>query len=156
MFRRHQQLRRWAAHVLLLWLLGVGTAIANTCLMPNLLASGVQSAVHADDADMSPHEHTASGHAPQQDSNRAQCCDDEHGHDGPAVHSNCADFCDKASISLPPLKSVLDDVQGHAVGYPAILVIHPVPAPMPVPRKVPRRDGAWAPPIPIAFLRLAL
>lgn len=140
MFRR-QQLRRWAAHVLVLWLLGVGTAIANTCLMPNRAPLG-----HP------PEVHLAEGERADQ----ASSCDGDHGHAGPAVHSNCADFCDKASISMPPLKSVLDDGQAHALAYPAILLVHPGPAPMPVSLKVPRRDGVWAPPIPITFLRLAL
>jgi hypothetical protein len=59
-------------------------------------------------------------------------------------------------VSIPPLKSALDDDQLHAVIAPTAMTVVPMPAFAPVQLRVPRRDGVLAPPIPIAFLRLAL
>ena len=143
MFRHRQQLRRWAARVLLLWLFGVGASVAHACLTPSLLQFGQPSAA-------------ASALAHHQISSPEQAHEGCHGHEGPKLKSNCADFCDKASVSIPPLKSALDDVQGHALQFPAVALAHPAAAHVPVQLQVPRRDGAWAPPILIAFLRLAL
>ena len=70
--------------------------------------------------------------------------------------ANCQDFCDKATVSIPPLKSALDDVQSHAAIATAVASVLPMPAIAPVHSWVRRRDGVKSPPIPIAFLRLAL
>jgi hypothetical protein len=81
---------------------------------------------------------------------------DEPCHLGSLSQANCQDFCDKAAVSIPPLKSALDDDQLHAVIAPTAMTVVPMPAFAPVQLRVPRRDGVLAPPIPIAFLRLAL
>ena len=163
MFQHRQQRRRWAALVLLLWLFGVGAGVANACLAPNEAASsghgfGLSAAESAhwrgvDDSGAAWPDGVAQaghqdGHAGAHAGGQAQ--------QGQAAKSNCQDFCEKASVSIAPLKSAIDDVQGHALSQVAIVVVRPVPAFAPVQRWVPRRDGVRAPPITIAFLRLVL
>ncbi len=139
MFRHRQQLRLWAARVLLAWVFAMGAGVANACL--STVASG--------------HAGLPTAHAEE--------ATDEHHHASETPHrspdkANCLDFCDKANASIPTLKPAADDVQAQAliclVGATAL----PVPVLEPVPGSVPRRDGVQAPPIPIviAFLRLAL
>jgi hypothetical protein len=146
MFSRRQTLRRWAAMTLLLWLFGVGAGVAHACLAPNLVAPGDESGALATPAE------AASGHTACHDAGPT------HDHEGLQGKTNCQDFCDKASVSIPPLKTALDDVLGAALLFPVVAGIAPVPALAPVQHAVPRRDGALAPPVPIviAFLRLTL
>ena len=59
-------------------------------------------------------------------------------------------------MAIPPLKSALDDVQSHAVIAMTAVTVLPMPAFAPVQLRVRRLDGVQAPPILIAFLRLAL
>ena len=133
MFHHRSQLRRWAARVLLLWLFGVGTGVANACLGPSLADSGAHPTGHPSAA----YEHPD--------------------REGPFGKSNCQDFCEKSTVSIPPLKSALDNVQAHALLPGAIVVILPVPAFSPDELLLPLRDGGLAPvPIRTAFLRLAL
>lgn len=156
MFRHRQHLRRWAARVLLMWLFGVGAGLANACLAPSFaevpnvhsaqeLASdspsiGTTLTEHAREHDGSgPHQHEAAQDQPSSSSK-----------------ANCQDFCDKASVSIPPLKTALDDAHGLGFPPPVVVIDLPLPAFTPVQSWVPCRDGMWAPPIPIAFLRLAL
>ena len=156
MFRYRLQLRRWAAAVLLLWLFGVGAGVANACLARPLAQAVGQIAIHASD-EGSTHQEAAApelGHHPG--SGQPSADEGALGQPGNAAKANCLDFCDKASVSIPPLKSTLDDVQGHALSLSTIAVVLPAPAFVPVQVLVPRRDGDWAPPIPIAFLRLTL
>jgi hypothetical protein len=136
MFRHRQPLRRWAALVLLLWLFGVGTGVAHACLAPSLAEWGEGS------------EAAAAGDC----HGAGQTAADERA----AGKTNCQDFCDKAGVSIPPLKAALDDVLGAALLFPAVAAVAPVPALAPVQAAVPRRDGGWAPPIRIALLRLTL
>jgi hypothetical protein len=133
MFRHRQQLRRWAARVLFLWLFGVATSVANACF----------TTVQAVPVAASAASHQVDG-------------DDAAGHHGSLAKTNCQDFCGKASVTIPLLKSALDDVQSHALVATATTVTLPMPAFAPVQPWVPRMDGARSPPIPITFLRLAL
>ncbi len=146
MFRHRQPLRRWATRVLLLWLLGMGAAVAAGCMA----SSRSDSTGHgATAAAAGLHHHGIHGTHPQ------LALDD--GQDtGSSGKTNCQDFCDKAGVSIPPLKSVLDDVQVHALTQVACAVVMPPPAFLPVHAWVPRRDGARAPPLAVAGLRLAL
>lgn len=141
MFRHRQPLRRWATLVLLLWLFGVGTGVAHACLAPSLVATGEGS-------------EAAPAQAPAIDA----CHGAGHLDAGERAtgKTNCQDFCDKASVSIPPLKAALDDVLGAALLFPAVAAVVPVPDIAPVQVGLPRRDGGWAPPIRIALLRLAL
>ena len=144
MFSRHQPLRRWAALALLLWLFGIGAGVAHACLAPNLVAPG--------------HEANESATLVEAEGDHAGCHPTGQGHadEGVQVKTNCQDFCDRASVSIPPLKAALDDVLGAALLFLAVAAVVPIPALAPVLHAVPRRDGALAPPVVIAFLRLRL
>ena len=146
MFRHRQTLRRWAAQVLLLWLLGMGAAVATGCMASSRADSAPH---HAAAAAASTHSHGMHG-------THAHLALDDGQDPGSAGKTNCQDFCDKACVSIPPLKSAFDDVQVHALTRLASAVVMPLPAFLPVHAWVPRRDGARAPPLPVAGLRLAL
>ena len=152
MFRHRQQLRRWAARLLCLWLFGVSLGIANACLVvPGMVMSAPSPAWRVTDsmASQAPSvEHGMFGRAAD-DQNASAAPDSQ---DQP----NCVDCCDNASASTPLLKSALDGLQGHAAAPPAMATVLRIPAFAPLQTWVPRRDGVLAPPIPIAFLRLAL
>ena len=161
MFRHRQSLRRWAAQVLLLWLLGMGAAVATGCMASSRTDSAGHGAAQA-------HPLAAPHHAPaaadrthhhgwhEAQGMHAHLALDDGQDPGSAGKTNCQDFCDKASVSIPPLKSALDDVQVHALTQVASTVVMPLPAFLPVHAWVPRRDGARAPPLHVAGLRLAL
>jgi hypothetical protein len=154
MFQHRKQLRRWAAGTLLVWLFGIATGVAQACLSPGPMGpcgqrsepiveveAGRGKAAKASEVH---HESTPTQHAGVL------------GHDGPPVKSNCQDFCEKAAVAIPPLKSALDNVQGHALPPVQVAMVCLVRAAEPVQLSVPRRDGGLAPPIRLAFLRLAL
>ena len=147
MFHHRSQLRRWAAQVLLLWLFGIGTGVANACLGPSLADSGAHPGGHSS-ASQATHGDTAA---------LPGVADERPDGEGSLAKSNCQDFCEKSTVSIPPLKSALDNVQGQALHPGAVVVILPVPAFSPDELLLPRRDGGLAPvPIRTAFLRLAL
>lgn len=123
--------------MLLSWLFGLGASVANACL-----ATG--------------HEAPSHGHAQVHDEALPSHGDDAPLHPGSLSKSNCQDFCGKAKLLVPPVKSALDDVQSHAAIATAVVTVLPRPALAPVQPWVPRRDGVQAPSIPIEFLRLAL
>ena len=177
MFHRRSQLRRWAARALLLWLFGIGTGVANACLGPSLADSGAHPTGHPTghpSASQASHGDTAAlpsaaHERPQADdvrrpppegdpqSGRATFAGEHPDREGPFGKSNCQDFCAKSTVSIPPLKSALDNVQAHALLPGAVVVTLPVPAFSPDELLLPRWDGGLAPvPIRIAFLRLAL
>lgn len=149
MFRHRRQLRQWAARVLFLWLFGIVVGVAHACVVsgpskldgaePGLASTGAMPMHgHGDPADIADHDH------------------DESHHGGAAAKSNCQDFCDKASVSISPVKSGLDDAQSHAALPASTRTAIPVPALLPARQWLPRRDGVAAPPITLAFLRLTL
>jgi hypothetical protein len=140
MFRYRSQLRRWAAHVLLLWLFGLGTGFANACI------ATVAGGTDADHREAAVTKHLA--HAMQFHAGA--------GHADGAAKANCQDFCDKSTISLPPLKLALDHADADAVQLPAVAALCVVSVSEPAAQWVPRKDDGLAPPITIAFLRLAL
>ena len=133
MFRHRSQLRRWAAQVLLLWLFGIGAGLANACF-----AAGVAQ---------------PQGHC---DAMRAAQGVPHAGHESAPAKTNCQDFCEKSTISIPPLKLALDHADAGAVSFPMVAVLFTAAVAEPAERWVPRPDGGLAPPITIAFLRLAL
>ena len=155
MFHYRRQVRRWAARVLLLWLFGIGAGLAHACLAAN----GAQPAgrgvaypvaAHITDADAAEAPSDAH-HASQEVLHPGSPC-----HDEAPGKTNCQDFCDKSSMSIPPLKLALDHADASALPPPAAAMLCAVPVAEPASWWVPRRDGGLAPPIPIAFLRLAL
>jgi len=156
MFRHRRQLRRWAARVLLLWLFGLGTSVANACLTTGqtepaaATASRLVAMAGAHD-DLAFHDH-----APADGGLLPSHSADAQAHHGSLAKTNCQDFCGKAPVSIPLLKSALDDIQSHAVIAMAAANVLPMPALAPVQLWLLRRDGVRDLPIPIAFLRLAL
>lgn len=155
MFSHRQQLRRWAARVLLLWLFGVGASMANACLTTDQPGPAGTMNSHpmvamVDHHDAAPHDHahSDSGGLPAHNTHPQPDQND-------VAKANCHDFCDKATVSIP-LKSALDDLQPPAAIAMTAVTVLPMLAFAPVQLWVPRRDGVLAPPILIAFLRLAL
>ena len=148
MFRRPQQLRRW-------WLFGIGLGVANACLAAQQFAGGdeafqaVANVQAADDAA-----------APADCEHHSVAVLDQSWHDqqDSKPKSNCESFCERAGVTIPPQKSVLDKYQFHVLPRPMVAALV-VPASVDVSAHVggvARRDGARPLPIPIAFLRLAL
>ncbi|MBI2749096.1 MAG: hypothetical protein HYX43_07085 [Burkholderiales bacterium] len=153
MFRHRQQLRHWAARVLLVWLFGIATGVAHACVFPSLMELGKQRSESATAA-----QGGAATPASEHCHPVYQTPDDgTPGHDGSPAKSNCQDYCEKSTVSIPPLKSALDNLHDHALPPPAVAVVLPVPAFTPEEPLLPRRDGGLVPlPISIALLRLAL
>ena len=141
--------------MVVLWLFGVGVGIANACLAPPVVGlpgdpvrtSAASEPLHPGAAADRDARHPGPPH-----SHDGQGAD----HGGPTASPNCQDFCDKVAVSMPPLKSTLDQVQGHALPPSAASTAAPVAPALWVRPWLPRRHGVWAPPIPISFLRLAL
>lgn len=154
MFRHHQQLRRWALRVLLVWLFGLGLGVANACLAAQQFAGSVDAfhgVVAVQAADLAA--------APVGCEHHSGVASDLSRHDlgEYSPKSNCESFCERAGVTIPPQKSDLDSYQSHVLPPPRVAVL-PVSASVDVSAEVgaPRRDGARPLPIPIAFLRLAL
>lgn len=150
MFRNRIQLRRWAARMLAVWLCGVAIGVAHACFAPALADSGEPRAKNFADGGAATQqvEHARASHHAEPDGPVAN-------HGSPSK-PNCQDFCAKSAVAIPPLKTTLDDIYGHALPPSATAMVVAPPAPLPDPLLPPRRDGAVAPPITIAFLRLAL
>lgn len=123
--------------MLFVWVFGIGAGFANACL----------STLPTEHANLHP-AHAAEVAGAHHDGD-----DDPH---GSPVNPNCQVFCDEASVSIPTLKAALDGVQAHALIHQMIVTTLQVPVFGPVQLRVPRWAGVRAPPIPIAFLRLAL
>ena len=124
---------------MLLWLFGIGAGVANGCLAAGGAApcEGHRQAAGQDQG--SPSEHS-----------------DGVDHPNAPAKTNCQDFCDKSSMSIPPLKAALDHAEGPALAPREIAMACAYMASTCDRSWEPRRDGARAPPITIAFLRLAL
>lgn len=156
MFRHRQELRQWAARVLVLWLFGIGAGIANACITTGQVAPVAAVASHRVAVVEAHHDVVTHGHAQADGAGLPSQTDDAPTHLGNLSKANCQDFCNKAAVSIPPLKSALDDIQAHAAIAATAVTVLPMPAFASVQRWVPRRDGVQAPPILFAFLRLAL
>ena len=156
MCRPRRHLRLWAARVLLLWLFGLGTSVANACLTTGQTEPVTASASRLVAMAEAHNDLAVHGHAPADGGFLPSHGADAPAHHGSLAKTNCQDFCSKAPVSIPPLKSALDDVQSHAVIATAAVTVLPMPALAPVQLWLPRRDGVRDLPIPIAFLRLAL
>lgn len=132
-FRRHT-LRQWASRVLLAWLFGVAAGVANACLL-------------VDDAD---------GHAVVHAHAQAQVHVQGHDDEGLSAKANCLDFCEKSAVAIPGVK-VIDKVS--AALPPLLAGVSALPSPATREKAAEPAwppDGPNGPPIPIAFLRLAL
>ena len=153
MFRRHQQLRRWALRVLLVWLFGLGLGVANACLAAQQFA-GVGDAVQGE-ANVQAADFAA---APAGCEHHSVAAPDQSPRDpdASAPKSNCESFCERAGVTIPPQKSVLDNYQFHVLPPPTAALTVPASVGVSAAAGVPRRDGARPLPIPIVFLRLTL
>jgi hypothetical protein len=140
-------LRRWAAHAAFLWLFGLSMGVVNACLAHG--GGGLQGP-----------QATLGFHAADASAQHAPC----HGGAGDAAgdaggsstKSNCQDFCEKAATASPAAKSGLDGGQPQMAPAVARSAIVPMPPRGTVPRWQARRPPVLAPPIRLAFLRLAL
>jgi hypothetical protein len=128
MFGNRKQIRQLAARVLVVWVLGVLATFANAC-------------VNVEHAAAAPEVHAVQVHHP--------------GHTPAAAGQACRGFCELSSLSLPTPKPVLDKASMSPHVIPAIDVLAVRP---PSIASCPSSDRPHAnpPPIPIAFLRLAL
>jgi len=154
MFSNRRQLRRWAAQVLLLWLFGVSTGVANACWagslarleghLPPVVAT---QAVQGDDEAPAECELHAMSHA------QGKAGSGDPAGSGARI---CHTYCDMSALSFSPLKSSLDHSPGPALPASTYAFTLPPPEVSPVHLRAPRRYGALAPPITIAFLRLTL
>lgn len=155
MLRYRSHLRVWAARVLLLWMFGVGAGIANTCLAAGTAQVGGQRAADTMAVPASPADAaTVPGqtpHAAPTAQHLDGACPGK-----TAGKTNCQDFCDKSRISIPPLKLALDHADAAALPAPPVAALCAVVLSEPPQRWVLQRDGGLAPPITIAYLRLAL
>jgi hypothetical protein len=150
MFRNRSQLRRWAARMLFVWLCGVAIGVAHACFAPAFADLGdvrAEPVAHGNVASQQV-EHTRTSHHAEPDGLLPQ-------HDS-LGKPNCQDFCEKSAVSIPPLKTALDDLYGYALPPSASAIAVAFPAASPDHLLLPRRDGGLALPITIAFLRLAL
>ena len=153
MFRRHQQLRRWALRVLWVWLFGLGLGVANACLAAEQFAGGSNSFLGEAEA------LTASSEAATEECEHHAVAAPEqtqHDPDDSSLKSNCESFCERAGVTIPPQKSALDNYQSHVLPPPMAVLTVPASVDVSADVRAPRRDGARPLPIPIAFFRLAL
>ena len=153
MFRHRRQLHRCAVWVLLLWWFGIGAGFANACLAANMAHLSVPAAVQVVALQASD-EPTAARAA--QPGSQAQPHHSGMGHHEVALKTNCQDFCDKSAFSMPPLKLALDHAAADAPLASTVAGACPVAGLAPISLWLPRRHAGRAPPIRIAFLRLAL
>jgi len=142
--------------VLFLWLFSVVAGVANACLIPTLNTPGASAALLAVESATPHHGHVAGPSTTTSAEHQVLGADENSTGDESTVTANCLDFCDTASISIPPLKSFVDDGQIQALAPPTLPTVLPVPAFVPVRPQVAHWIDVAAPTIPIAFLRLAL
>ena len=128
MFRHRRHLHRWACRLVVLWLFGIAAGVAHACMVADLARTDVQQLA------------AAAGPA-----DAASDCT-----------ANCQTFCVKSSVSIPTVKTAGDDAGGHGLPPPAVLAGLPMPDAPAAQRWTLGLEGGHAPPITIAFLRLAL
>jgi hypothetical protein len=149
MFRYRRQLHRWATRVLLLWCFGIGAGFANACVGEHWAAGEHGARPVATSQGPDPAIAAVAGHHGSHHGEVA-------GHDDAPLKTNCQDFCEKSTISIPPLKLALDHAGAGALPPPPAEMLCTVALREPRQWGVPRRDGGLAPPITIALLRLTL
>ncbi|HWI82936.1 hypothetical protein [Ramlibacter sp.] len=134
MFSR-SRLRRLAACVLVVWLLGLASGVVNACIV----AAGTEPAAHAG------HVHEA-----------ADAGDTGHDHEGAPGKTPCERVCDEAKAPQADRQqsTPLSGLWLAAAPLPTLTVRPPVAPSHAHVRGALREAGAV--PIPIAYLRLAL
>ena len=154
MFTHPQSLRRFAVHVLLVWLFALGCGVVNACVVQLHMQQPAPVA-----AQPALHDHQQVAAAPADES--ADCAT-VHGHQptgdqADRTHPACERLCDAPSVAPQPEKQQSNLLSGFWL------------APAPVPsfdfqssiepvRIAPSDNARWrrAIPVSIAFLRLAL
>lgn len=136
MSRPRRHLRHWAASMLMLWLFGIGCGVAQACMLAHLQAA--PPAI----------ELTAAG--------TLDSCEHQHEDDGGLAQAQCRDFCDKASTSIPTLKSTLSGLLLAALMPTVVNTVAPAPALVIAAEGWPRPPDRPAAPITITYGRLAL
>lgn len=149
MLLHRQTLRRWAASLALLWLLGVGVGVANACVFTERAGSHAEAVqVHG------VFDGAAQASAPGvDDGGHALAASDDEPGCQPRVH--CVDYCAKTSVAMVPLKLAPGDFPCAVLPAETAQVV-PAPEWQPVLLSVERWCGVRAAPIRIALLRLAL
>jgi hypothetical protein len=156
MFRHRRQLRRWAARLLVTWLFGIAAGLANACITAGPQRGGQSWP----DGQMSANAMAVQTAAPggSHDASNAATPPAGVGHGGAPANTNCQDFCDKSSISIPTaLKSPLGAAdapcapppQAAADAFTAADWVRPG-------TRLPDPPRSAEPSITIAYLRLAL
>lgn len=152
MFTQPQRLRRFAVHVLLVWLFALGSGIVNACVVQLHIPQPAQVT-----AQSATHEHPQMA-AALDDEDAAKVHEHhQHGDQADRTHPPCERFCDAPSVAPQPEKQQSNLLSGFWL------------APAPVPpfdfqtsfapiRITPSDDARWRKTIPIsiAYLRLAL
>ncbi len=155
MLRNRQQLRRWAARTLFVWLFGIASGVVQACLTPSAMAPGGR-AFTSPARDQLVHDSAAAASGGRHHAPQPAPLEGVLGHEDSPGKSNCQDFCEKAAVAVTALKSPLDKVQGHALPAVEVAMTGLARVAEPVTPPAHRGDRATAPPIRLAFLRLAL
>lgn len=144
MFRNRRQLQRWARRLLVFWLVGIAAGVANACVVADRATADAQQRSTAMVAAAAMSGSAAdSGHQ------------DAPGDASHAGKASCQEVCVKSSVAIPPVKSDADTAGGQGPA-PAHVVVALPPDALVVQHWAPGRERGHAPPIAIAFLRLAL
>jgi hypothetical protein len=148
MFSQPQRFRRFAVHVLLVWLFALGTAIANACVVQLHLQLPAQAVVQG-------HQHEAV--ADEDQASDASAPQHQHCHN-PAGHAPvpCERLCDGPSV--------VPKTERQPVNLLTSFWLAPAPLPsfefrpLDAEQTVPSDNARWREPVPIAiaFVRLAL
>jgi hypothetical protein len=142
--------------MLLMWVFSLGACLANACLSTGSAYAASHDVARATGA-VAVHLDAAADEGCHHVQLALSADEGLPAHQDAAAKTNCQDFCGKATVSIPPLKSALDDLQAHAlIARVFTTTALPVLPFTPAQPWVPRRDGVQAPPILFTFLRLAL
>jgi hypothetical protein len=150
MFSQSRRLRRFAAHVLLVWLFALGTGIANACVVQLHLQQAGHPVAHD-------HQHGALAAGQDQNAD-ARANVQSPCHDGAnRTPPPCERLCDGPSAVPQTERQAVDLLSGFWLA-PAPLPSFDFQVAAAPARIVPGESTAWRRPVPIsiAFLRLAL
>ena len=145
MFAQPQRLRRFAVHVLLFWLFGLGTGVVNACVMQTGMVDGTAAVAQAN-AD--PEQHADPAQMLQADADDHEC---DH------TRPPCERLCDGPSAVPQAEKQHSNPLSGFwlaAAPIPSFNFQSRAEPPGTLASAHERRRTTV--PIPIAFLRLAL
>ena len=137
----------------MVWLFGLGVGVANACLAAQQFAGGgdtFQGKAEVQSADLAEAPAGCERHSvTAPDQSRRELGDT-------SPKSNCESFCERARVTIPPQKSVLDSYQFHVLPPPMAAALTASASVDVSADGGAARDGARPLPIPIVFLRLVL